>query len=334
MPFIHKRPGWKIPQKLTTPEAAYLNRRQFIAALGAAGAIASIGGCDEPNAARAQQAAGTAGKPPTTLPATRTQFYPADRNAQFELDRDLTDERAAGRYNNFYEFGADKSDPARHAHRLTTVPWTIEITGLVRNPGPVDLDDLLGKMPIEERLYRFRCVEAWAMAVPWTGFAFKALVDHVQPLSSAKYVRFETLNRPEEMIGIKRQPWYPWPYFEGLAMAEATNDLTLLAVGIYGKPMPNQHGAPVRLVVPWKYGYKSIKSIVKIAFVEQQPATFWNQLQPLEYGFVSNVNPHVPHPRWSQATERLIDTGKRVPTQLFNGYGDFVAGLYPDEPRG
>lgn len=321
MPFIGHRRAWDSPGLRATAEEAYLNRRSFLARLGAGavGAILVTSGCADRE---------TVAAPPATLPAERTAFYPARRNDRFKLDRALTDERVAASYNNFYEFGVDKSDPSRRGGKLKTVPWTIEIAGLVKQPRTIDLDDLLKRMPIEERLYRFRCVEAWAMAVPWTGFPLKALIDHVEPLAGAKFVRFITANRPDEMPGIREADWYPWPYFEALRMDEAVNELTLLACGIYGHAMPNQHGAPIRLVVPWKYGYKSAKSIVKIEFVEQQPKTFWETLQPNEYPFESNVNPKVPHPRWSQATERLIDTGQRVDTQIYNGYGELVAGLY------
>jgi methionine sulfoxide reductase catalytic subunit len=318
MPFIRRKRSWELSPPRATPQHVYLNRRSFIAAVGAGAITAAMPfGCDSASTVQAQD-----------LPQSRTAFYPAKRNEQYRLDRAITDQAFAGKYNNFYEFGTDKADPARRSGKFNTVPWTIEVDGLVKQPRRIDLDDLLPRMPIEERLYRFRCVEAWAMAVPWTGFPLKALIDHVEPLSSAKFVRFVTVNRPEEMPGIKEQHWYPWPYFEGLRMDEATNELALLAVGIYGKPMPNQHGAPIRLVVPWKYGYKSIKSIEKIEFVEEQPSTFWSELQPTEYPFESNVNPQVPHPRWSQATERLIDTGERVPTQMYNGYAEQVAHLY------
>ena len=199
---------------------------------------------------------------------------------------------------------------------------------LVDRPKVYDLDDLVRRMPLEERLYRFRCVEAWAMAVPWTGFPMKALINEVQPKSSARYVRMVTFQRPEQAPGQKSQPWYPWPYFEALTMEEAMNELTLLGTGIYGHALPKQHGAPIRLVAPWKYGFKSIKSIVSIEFTDKQPPTFWNKLAPSEYDFWANVNPNVPHPRWSQATERLISTGERVPSQLYNGYGEYVAHLY------
>jgi sulfoxide reductase catalytic subunit YedY len=213
--------------------------------------------------------------------------------------------------------------------KFVSVPWPIQIGGLVEKPLTIDALELVQLFGIEERVYRLRCVEAWAMVVPWTGFSFSKLIEKVAPKPDAKFIRFETFHRPDQTPGVARVPQYPWPYFEGLRLDEALNPLTLAATGIYGKPLPTQHGAPIRLVVPWKYGYKSIKSIVKIEFVDKQPKTFWEILQPNEYPFESNVNPDVPHPRWSQATERMIDTGDRVKTQMFNGYGKYVAALYP-----
>jgi methionine sulfoxide reductase catalytic subunit len=232
-------------------------------------------------------------------------------------------------YNNFYEFGTDKGDPSRHAGALTTEPWSIAVDGLVANPGVVDLDDIRA-FPTEERIYRFRCVEAWSMVIPWNGFELAALLRRVEPLGSARYVAFETLYRPSEMPG-QRRPILDWPYREGLRLDEAMHPLTLMATGLYGEPMPNQNGAPVRLVVPWKYGFKSIKSIVRITLTEAEPPTTWNMMQPREYGFYANVNPGVDHPRWSQASERRIGAGlfsSRQPTLMFNGYENEVAGLY------
>jgi methionine sulfoxide reductase catalytic subunit len=230
-------------------------------------------------------------------------------------------------YNNFYEFGTDKTDPAAEAHRLKTRPWTITIDGLVKKPQTLDLDVLLKKFPLEERTYRLRCVEAWSMVIPWVGFPLASLIKEVEPLGSAKYVRFETLRRPEEMIGQKHDV-IPWPYVEGLRIDEAVHPLTLMVVGLYGETLPNQNGAPLRVIVPWKYGFKSGKSIVKISFVEEQPTSTWTAAAPDEYGFYSNVNPDVPHPRWSQAEERRIgEFGKRK-TLMFNGYADQVASLY------
>ena len=233
-------------------------------------------------------------------------------------------------YNNFYEFGTGKDDPKRYADALTTKPWSVEISGLVDRPGAYDFEDILKKMTIEERIYRFRCVEAWSMVVPWNGFELADMLDLAGVQSSAKYVAFETLYRPEEMRG-QQMSVLEWPYVEGLRLDEALHPLTLMATGIYGRDIPNQNGAPLRLVVPWKYGFKSIKSIVKITLVEQEPPTSWSIANPREYGFYSNVNPEVDHPRWSQATERPLGGGlfaKRIPTRMFNGYEKDVANLY------
>ena len=233
-------------------------------------------------------------------------------------------------YNNFFEFGTSKDDPKRYAGSLTTKPWSLEISGRVDRPGAYNFEDILKKMTIEERIYRFRCVEAWSMVVPWNGFELADLLDLAGVQSSAKFVAFETLYRPEEMRG-QQMSVLDWPYVEGLRLDEALNPLTLIATGIYGRVIPNQNGAPLRLVVPWKYGFKSIKSIVKITLTEQEPPTSWNIANPREYGFYSNVNPEVDHPRWSQATERPLGGGlfaKRIPTLMFNGYENDVADLY------
>jgi sulfoxide reductase catalytic subunit YedY len=229
-------------------------------------------------------------------------------------------------YNNFYEFGTDKGDPARYAGKLTVRPWTVKIDGQVGKPAPYQIEDLL-KFPLEERVYRLRCVEAWSMVIPWIGFPLADLLKKVEPTSKAKYVAFETLRRPGEMPG-QRQAALEWPYVEGLRLDEAMHPLTLLAVGLYGKTLLTQNGAPLRLVVPWKYGFKSIKSIVRISLVEKQPATSWNIANSSEYGFYSNVNPTVDHPRWTQSRERRIGEFARRPTLMFNGYGDQVASLY------
>jgi len=235
-------------------------------------------------------------------------------------------------YNNFYEFGTGKSDPAKYAHMLTTSPWEIKIDGMVDNPGTYPLQDLIGDLDIEERIYRFRCVEAWSMVIPWNGFELNKVLDKVGVQAGAKYVAFETLVRPEEMPGQRGfRSNIEWPYREGLRLDEAMHPLTMMATGIYGEPMANQNGAPIRLVVPWKYGFKSIKSIVRITLVDKEPPTTWNMLQSSEYGFYSNVNPEVDHPRWSQASERVIGGGlfqQRKDTLMFNGYEDQVASLY------
>ncbi len=262
---------------------------------------------------------------------TAVDLYPATTNSAFaELDRPLTDEDVAGRYNNFYEFTITK-DVWRNIGDFESRPWTTEVTGLVQNPQVFDIDDLTRLMPLEERLYRHRCVEAWSMAFPWTGFPMKALMDLVQPFSSARYVKMTSFLRPDQAKGQWDNPDWPWAYTEGLTIEEAANELTLLATGIYGHELPDQHGAPIRLVVPWKYGFKGIKSIVRIEFTREKPATFWTQAAKTYYGFNSIVNPNVPHPNWSQATERFLENatvGDRRPTLLYNGYGDYVAHLY------
>lgn len=294
---------WEISESQATPEHIYLNRRQLLRAAGFLGV--------------------------ERLVAASAGPYPAKRNSEFTLDRPVTEEWAATGFNNFYEFDpADKRAVKDKVGSFVVTPWKIEVTGLVNKPRTLDLDDLLRTMPFEERLYRHRCVEAWSMAVPWTGFPFSELIKAVEPRPEAKYVRFVTVNRPKEMPGMVGAPWYPWPYFEALRMDEAMNPLTMMVTGLYGKPLPKQNGAPVRIVTPWKYGYKSIKAIVRIEFVSKQPATFWNKLQPAEYGFYSNINPGKPHPRWSQAFEKVIPKMERRPTLLYNGYGKYVAGLY------
>ena len=308
------RPEWFLPESCVTPERVLRNRRRFLQQLGFGGAgslaLGALG------VARAAEKSATGPR------------YPARRNPDFNPGGRLTNEKIAANYNNFYEFSLDKEDVAQLAQRLTIAPWPIEITGLVKKPMTLDASELVERFTLEERVYRLRCVEAWAIIVPWTGFPLSKLIEAAQPKAEAKFVRFFTFNRPSEAPGISQLPRYPWPYFEGLRMDEAMHPLTLLATGIYGKPLPKQHGAPVRLVVPWKYGFKSIKSIVKIEFVETQPSSFWERLAPEEYPFEANVNPKVPHPRWSQAFERLIDTGDRIRTQPYNGYGDSVARLY------
>jgi len=300
-----------------TPESLYWNRRQILrtmgcTGLGIAGLLAGCRSSEEIEQQIKQRA--------RTLPRLQ-----APRNEAFTLDRPMTEERVASRYNNFYEFSSAKHDVWELA-KFQSEPWKVEISGLVHRPQTLDIDDIRRLMPLEERHYRFRCVEAWAMAVPWIGFPMRALLDRVEPMDSARFVRLTTLHFQEGKTSLFRQ--YPWPYTEGLSMAEAMNELTLLAVGIYGHTLPPQHGAPLRLVTPWKYGFKSVKSIVRIEFTETQPATFWNTLAPHEYDFLANVNPNVPHPRWSQAVERMLGTDERRATLLYNGYGAYVAQLY------
>jgi sulfoxide reductase catalytic subunit YedY len=308
MPILRRR-AWDLPQAEVTPEAVFINRRALLAAGAALSATPLIGGF-----AQAQTASPIA------------DLFPAKRNEAYKLDRDLTPEEVNGQYNNFYEFGSHKGI-AGAAQALKVRPWTVTLDGLVEKPMTVDIDTLIRAMPIEERLYRHRCVEAWSMTVPWTGFALKSLVSYAKPLADAKYVRFETFMNPDVARG-QMQSWYPWPYVEGLTIAEAMNDLPFMVMGAYGKPLANQFGAPLRLATPWKYGFKSIKSIVKISFVAERPVGLWEAIQPAEYGFWANVNPDVPHPRWSQASERILGTEETRPTLLFNGYGEQVAALY------
>jgi sulfoxide reductase catalytic subunit YedY len=311
---VIRRRGWEIPERLITPEHLFFNRRNFI--VGGASALALA-----PRTALAQRISDLA-----KLPDPTADLYPAKRNAKYPLDRPITDEKINANYNNFYEFNSSKH-VAEQAQRLTIRPWTVKIDGMVEKPQEIAIDELIRKMTLEERTYRHRCVERWSMAIAWTGFPLAKLVDLARPLGSAKYVRMETFMNPKEAPG-QRQTWYPWPYVEGLTMAEATNEIAFLATGAYGHPMVKQHGAPLRLAVPWKYGFKSIKSIVRFNFTDQRPKTYWEALQSSEYGFWANVNPAVPHPRWSQATEELIGTGERRPTLIFNGYGEYVADLY------
>ncbi len=324
--LIHSRRGWEMPERLATPEDVYLNRRKFLQALGMTGlgAFSTAIGCDNAKSQTDADLGPIRGLPE---PSATAELYPAKRNERYTLDRPLTKEHVAATYNNFYEFSPRKEHVTRLVSNFKTRPWQVEVTGLVKKPQTFDIDDLVRRMPLEERLYRHRCVEAWSMSVPWTGFPIQAFIDLVEPLSSAKFMRMVTFNNVDQAPGM-RDDTYPWPYYEGLSMAEATNELALFVTGIYGHELSKQHGAPIRLVVPWKYGYKSIKSIVQIEFTEEQPGTFWSSLIPWEYNFEANVNPAVPHPRWSQAAERVIGTGERRPTLLYNGYAEFVAGLY------
>jgi methionine sulfoxide reductase catalytic subunit len=304
-----------------TPEPVYLRRRQFMKAAGMLAVPAAAG-----IAPGASAAATTGGKPLDFSAA-------ADLSAGFTTGEKHTPFDDAAAYCNFYEFGTGKGDPASYAHEMTTDPWAIEVTGEVAKPGKVGLEDMLKRFPLEERIYRLRCVEAWSMVIPWIGFPLASLLALVEPTSNAKYVAFETLYRPGEMRGTRSfGSTIDWPYREGLRLDEAMHPLTILSVGMYGKTLPNQNGAPIRLVVPWKYGFKSIKSVVRVHFTEKQPPTSWQSLNSREYGFYSNVNPEVDHPRWSQKYERRLPSGllkpNRIATRLFNGYEEQVAHLY------
>jgi len=286
---------WKnsLTENDVTPESIFMNRRTLLAGLAASTVLPTI--------------------------ANAAVEFPEPNSWE-----DITT------YNNYYEFGTGKSDPAANAHQLTIRPWTVKIDGMVDNPGEYDFEYIMKKMTVEERIYRFRCVEAWSMVVPWNGFELADLLALAGVQSSAKYVAFETLNRPSEMPGLRSRT-LDWPYVEGLRLDEAMHPLTIMATGIYGRDIPKQNGAPLRLVVPWKYGYKSIKAVVRITLTDKEPPTSWNKAIPNEYGFYSNVNPEVDHPRWSQASERRIGGGlfaKRIPTLMLNGYQEEVAGLY------
>ncbi|MDA0702267.1 MAG: protein-methionine-sulfoxide reductase catalytic subunit MsrP [Proteobacteria bacterium] len=323
------RRGWELPESAATPESIYHERRSLVKAL-AAGPILLAGGgllvgCDDPDQTASSMSPVSRAHAAETDPTA--ELYPVPRNETYTVERAITDEESATTYNNFYEFGSHKQI-ADEAQALPLRPWTVTFDGMVEKEKTVDFDTLIRQMPLEERVYRHRCVEAWAMTVPWSGFAMKALVDFAAPLGSAKYVRMETFMDPGVAPGQKAS-WYPWPYVEGLTIEEARNDLAFIATGLYGRPMPKQNGAPLRLAVPWKYGFKSIKSIVRFSFTDERPTTFWEDIQSREYGFWANVNPAVSHPRWSQADERLlgVDTG-RVPTRIYNGYGEFVSHLY------
>ena len=310
--MLIRRPSDIKPSEIT-PKSVYLRRREFMLGATALG----VGG---------------------VLPGDVQAGSLTVTKSPFSTPEPMTPLKSVTTYNNFYEFGTGKSDPAANAGTLTTKPWQVKVDGLVGKPAVYDFDDLIKGIPLEERIYRLRCVEAWSMVIPWVGIPLSSVLAKIEPQASAKYVAFETLVRPNEMPGQRGfgQPM-KWPYREGLRLDEAMHPLTILAVGLYGDPLPNQNGAPIRLVVPWKYGFKSIKSIVRISLVENQPKTSWSDENPSEYGFYSNVNPAVDHPRWSQATERRIgaDTGgfgglfnQKTPTLMFNGYADQVASLY------
>ncbi|MBC8036992.1 MAG: protein-methionine-sulfoxide reductase catalytic subunit MsrP [Rhizobiales bacterium] len=309
--FITRRKGWEIPESKVTPEHLFINRRQVLGAAGGAAALLAAG----PALAEDDPSAG---------------LYPAKLNSKFgDAGRPVTAESDNINYNNYYEFGTTKSI-AKAAEALPIRPWTIAIDGEVEKPITLGIDDLLKQVTLEERIYRHRCVERWAMVVPWSGFPLSKLVALAKPTANAKYVRFETFNNPD--VAPEQKPGlfstYPWPYVEGLTMAEATSDLAFMVTGAYGKPVAKSMGAPLRLHLPWKYGFKSIKAIVKVSFVAERPVGMWEQIAPNEYGFWANVNPDVAHPRWSQSQEEMLGSNELVPTQLFNGYGEFVAPLY------
>jgi methionine sulfoxide reductase catalytic subunit len=313
---IVRRRGWEIAERLATPEALALRRRGLLA-----GALALSAGSV---AASSALAAGDA--PAAAPPAAGPLGATGPRNDKYPPGRPITEEKYATTYNNYYEFD-DSKDLWRAAQKFKQRPWSISIGGMVTKPRTIDIDDLLKQVQLEERVYRHRCVEAWAMTVPWTGFPLNQLVKLADPLASAKYMVFETAQDPKTMPGLDA-PFYPWPYIEGVTMEEAANDLAFVTTGMYGKPLPPQDGGPIRLTLPWKYGFKSAKALAKVTFTDKRPVNFWQAISPSEYGFWANVNPDVSHPRWSQARERLLGSGEMVPTVIYNGYGDFVASLY------
>lgn len=325
MAFIRIPKPWQLPESIITAETAYFNRRRFMKALVGAGIGASavtLAGCQSSRAIGSDE------------PIAGLTDLSYDSNPAFTVgDRPLTGRILASTYNNFYEFGGTKNI-WEAAQALPTNDWTVTVAGLVNNPRTYDLDDLKRAFPLEERTYRFRCVEAWSMVVPWIGFPMRSLLEAADPKSQARYVRFTSYYDSDVTTGpLLRSAFLPWPYTEGLRIEEMANELAFFAVGIYGQTLPKQNGAPIRMVIPWKYGFKGAKSIVKIEFVENQPATFWNTLDSREYKFESNVEPDVPHPRWSQQEEKLIGPGPNfsttiVPTLPYNGYGEYVADLY------
>ncbi len=346
MPSIHVPRRWDRPRRPVADENAWLDRREVLKALGCAGgmlASAPFAACQEPPLASGVEENPKTDYPrsarwaPGWEPAGGRALYPAKRNESFPIRRSLNPEDDPASHNNFYEFLPDRAGPVhRSIEGFVPRPWQIAIAGEVEEPKTIDLDEIPKIAPLEERLYHFRCVERWSMVVPWTGIPLAKFVEWCRPKSSGRFVRFVSFGprdltadqKAHEPPGFKQASHYPWPYYEGLRLDEAVSELALLVTGIYGHGLPMQHGAPVRVIVPWKYGYKSPKSIVRIEFTKEQPPTFWNDVAPHEYGFLSNVEPDVPHPRWSQAKEWDITTREFMPTQLYNGYGDYVARLY------
>lgn len=320
--LIGNRRGWEIPERQVTPESIMLGRRSVLAGAAAAGVL----GIAAPAHAQFMSLFGSS-KPAT--PTKPLLSLAATRNDRYVPGRTLTAETQVTSYNNYYEFGLSKSVSGA-AQALVVDPWSIEFTGMVAKPRKIGIEDILKQVSLEERVYRHRCVETWAMTVPWTGFPLSKLVAMAEPLSAAKYIVFTTLADSNIMPGLG-QRFYPWPYTEGVTIEEAANELAFISVGMYGKTLPPQNGAPLRLTLPWKYGFKSAKSIVRITLTDKRPTSFWESLQDSEYGFWANVNPEVPHPRWSQATETLLGTDARVPTQIWNGYGEYVAAMYADK---
>lgn len=320
----------KVPSQRITPPEIFFNRRKFMSAFGMGILATPMAVC----------AAGATQRPQSSildLPFQRPDVFPAERNAAFDVPaaverKDLTPREVAGQHNNFYEFLSGRGGPVwQFCGDFEVEPWQVEVTGECNNPMTLDLDDLFA-FDHEERVYHFRCVERWAMNVPWSGFPLSRLIERAEPNDRAQFVKFYTIRADSQMPGLTSSPWYPWPYQEALRLDEAMNELAMVVTGVYGEPLPRQHGSPIRIAVPWKYGYKSPKSIVKIEFVRDEPSTFW-QVQAHEYGFLSNINPNIPHPRWPQNISFWLDTEEPFQTPFFNGYEEQVADLYPDEPR-
>ena len=318
--LIKKNKEWNSYKNITS-EKTFINRRSILKSMGF-GALSS-------NIIMQNAFAATQNDP-------RNDLYPVDENRKFNLEqfdikgglRQLTDEKSVISYNNYYEFGTTKNIK-RSASKLITSPWNVSFKGLIDNEFEIDIDDLINKISLEERVYKLRCVEAWSMVVPWSGFPLKSIIKMAQPKSNAKFLVMKTFFDPDN-VKSQRQDWFPWPYTEVITIDEAMNDLAFIATGVYGKSLLNQNGSPLRLVVPWKYGFKSIKSIVSFEFVSERPKTFWEEIQPKEYGFWANVNPKVKHPRWSQEQDKDIGSNRMYPTEIYNGYGKWVASLYKD----
>ncbi|MBS1269414.1 MAG: Protein-methionine-sulfoxide reductase catalytic subunit MsrP [Gammaproteobacteria bacterium] len=335
--WIKRHRAWEPPESSATPESAWRARRRIIKTFGVGAAVLGLdtGGARATLLGRLLKSGTQGNEESIVIPDVPwNDQLPAERNGAYQLDRALTPEAVNATFNNFYEFGSHK-EIWEEAQALELSPWQIKIDGMVENKITIDVEELIRRMPLEERLYRLRCVEAWSMTIPWTGFPLAELIKFAKPLSGAKFLRMEAFMDKDVARG-QTQPWNPWPYVEGLTLAEATNELAFIAVGTYGHTALKQHGAPLRLAVPWKYGFKSIKSIVRFTFSAERPVSFWEELQGTEYGFWANVNPGIPHPRWSQAREEIIHTGEKVPTKLYNGYAEQVGHLYkninlPDE---
>ena len=333
MAHLRIKKAWDhIPSAQVTPEFTYVSRRRFLRNLGLAGmGLPMLAGCTEGTEGSAGSA-GPFGQVPRFWVDQWADLFPAGPSTRFKTERAVTDERITTGYNNFYEFTTTKQRVKDLVEGFEVDPWKVEIKGEVEKKGSKDLDDLIRMGQLEERLYHLRCVEAWSANVPWTGYPLSQLIEKLNPTSEARFVRFMTILRPDQMPGQRGLSAYSWPYYEALSMEEAMNELTLLTFGIYGHPLNKQNGAPVRMVIPWKFGFKSIKSIVQIEFTRNRPRTFWSDAST-EYGFWANANPKFDHPRWSQATEVFLNTNERIPTKLYNGYQDFVGHLYPEDDR-